>query len=372
MGLQPIAVASTTQSHVLGTVIRARDVNYGEGEFIYLLGVALTDPGDAVCFNSKTGVTVRAVAAGATSIGAFGVAMSATVADRYGWYQISGSGPINAATSAANTQAFLTATAGQVDDTGSGAVSGLTITAATSGGFATVQMDRPAVNPSDSGTNTGDVTLTAVGSTPAAAGASLAGQVLTLQPASSTLPGLLTAGAQTIAGAKKFTSKIDATAAAASTPLIGGDFAAGFGISFPTADNSIYFRSGSNLGGDFFFVDVNGNQYGRVMNAGLNFTDVSSGCQGKITYAYTDSSASPGNATINKASGRSAIAAAATAITVTNNVCTATSIVTITPEDLDTTLLTYKCVPGSGSFVVTGVAAATANWKFRWVVSSGA
>jgi hypothetical protein len=204
MGLQPINKTSDIQMHPLGTVIRARDVTYGEGEFIYLLGVASTATGDAVCYNSKTGVTVRAVAAGATSIGAFGIAMADTIAGLYGWYQISGAGPINAATTAANTQAFLTSTAGQIDDTGSGVVSGLTITAATSAGFATVQIDRPAVNPSDSGTNTGDVTLTAVGSTPAAAGASLSGQALTLQPADASHPGVVTAGTQTFGGVKTF------------------------------------------------------------------------------------------------------------------------------------------------------------------------
>ena len=49
-----------------------------------------------------------------------------------------------------------------------------------------------------SGTNTGDVTLGNVGSTPAATGASISGQVLTLQPASDTQPGVLTAGDQDI------------------------------------------------------------------------------------------------------------------------------------------------------------------------------
>lgn len=44
-----------------------------------------------------------------------------------------------------------------------------------------------------SGTNTGDVTLTAVGATPNANGASLSGQVLTLQPANTSFPGVLTA-----------------------------------------------------------------------------------------------------------------------------------------------------------------------------------
>lgn len=46
---------------------------------------------------------------------------------------------------------------------------------------------------SSSGTNTGDVTLTAVGSSSNTNGASLSGQVLTLQPATTSFPGVLTA-----------------------------------------------------------------------------------------------------------------------------------------------------------------------------------
>ncbi len=57
-----------------------------------------------------------------------------------------------------------------------------------------------------SGTNTGDVTLAPVGNSPAAAGASLSGQVLTLQPANGSNPGVITAGTQTIGGAKTFSA----------------------------------------------------------------------------------------------------------------------------------------------------------------------
>jgi hypothetical protein len=54
-----------------------------------------------------------------------------------------------------------------------------------------------------SGSNTGDVTFGAVGSIPNAAAASVAaGQVITLQPASATQPGLITAGTQNLAGNK--------------------------------------------------------------------------------------------------------------------------------------------------------------------------
>jgi hypothetical protein len=53
-------------------------------------------------------------------------------------------------------------------------------------------------------TNSGDVTMAAVGSSPSANGASLSGQVLTLQPADDTHPGLLSILAQAIAGVKTF------------------------------------------------------------------------------------------------------------------------------------------------------------------------
>ncbi len=59
-----------------------------------------------------------------------------------------------------------------------------------------------------SGTNTGDMTLGAVGASPAAEGASISGQVLTLQPADDTHPGLLTTGQQTLAGEKDFLGEI--------------------------------------------------------------------------------------------------------------------------------------------------------------------
>lgn len=55
------------------------------------------------------------------------------------------------------------------------------------------------------------VTIAAVGSTPNANGLTLAGQVLNLEPASAAQPGILTTGAQSIAGAKTFTGSISAS-----------------------------------------------------------------------------------------------------------------------------------------------------------------
>jgi hypothetical protein len=59
-----------------------------------------------------------------------------------------------------------------------------------------------------SGTNTGDVTLTAVGSSPNANSASLSGQALTLQPASFLFPGIMTTGTQGFNGDKTFQSSV--------------------------------------------------------------------------------------------------------------------------------------------------------------------
>lgn len=81
----------------------------------------------------------------------------------------------------------------RLDVTGDAAISGaLTVAGQTFSGSST-------------GTNTGDVTLAAVGSSPSANGASLSGQALTLQPADGTHPGAVTAGTQTIGGDKTFT-----------------------------------------------------------------------------------------------------------------------------------------------------------------------
>jgi hypothetical protein len=87
-GFQPIANTSTTKEHPLGTVVKAYDPTYGEGEFIYLLGVANTVVGSAVTFTAS-GVTALAPV-GTNKPQPIAFAMSANVASQYGWYQISG------------------------------------------------------------------------------------------------------------------------------------------------------------------------------------------------------------------------------------------------------------------------------------------
>lgn len=94
LGIQPIGLNSTVQNHPLGRIITAYDPVYGEGEFIYLLGVASTVIGSVVTWGGATTGTPKYLTALAPATAhlaqPLAVAMSANVASQYGWYQISG------------------------------------------------------------------------------------------------------------------------------------------------------------------------------------------------------------------------------------------------------------------------------------------
>lgn len=76
---------STDDKPVVGE--RWEDPTTGN-EYIFLKGVASTVAGDPVIFNTA-GETTRLAG---TGVGAVAIAMAATVADTWGWYQIYGSG----------------------------------------------------------------------------------------------------------------------------------------------------------------------------------------------------------------------------------------------------------------------------------------
>ena len=87
-GGQQIATKDTTQNHPLGTIVRGHDPTYGEGEFIYLKGVASTIAGSIVEYSTsyQTGLDTTALA----SPKPLAVAMTTCTSSYYGWYQISG------------------------------------------------------------------------------------------------------------------------------------------------------------------------------------------------------------------------------------------------------------------------------------------
>ena len=80
------------------------------------------------------------------------------------------------------------------------------------------------------------VSFASVGAVPNAAGASISGGTITLQPASATQPGVLTTGAQSIAGAKTLTAALAGTSAVFSGAVSG--------LTFNLATNNYFAKSG--------------------------------------------------------------------------------------------------------------------------------
>jgi hypothetical protein len=116
---QAINENSTTQKVEIGRRIKCIDASVtgslGIGEFVYLIGVASTAIGTAVTYDRYTGLTTRAAA---NAKGPIAFAMAATVASQYGWYQIFGNCAVKVLTGfASGNVAYLTATAGSLDDT---------------------------------------------------------------------------------------------------------------------------------------------------------------------------------------------------------------------------------------------------------------
>lgn len=107
----------TSVSAPLGTVVRAKDPTYGEGEFIRLLGVASTVVGSLVKYNATTHQTALLTVANGKNKGVpVAVAMAATVAGEHGWYQISGNAVIKKTTVAVTPQVpiFISGTDGRM------------------------------------------------------------------------------------------------------------------------------------------------------------------------------------------------------------------------------------------------------------------
>jgi hypothetical protein len=149
IGCQPIDATSTVQNLPLGTVVRALDATYGEGAFIYLKGVASTAVSDAVIYDVKAATTTRTTA---STSGFIAIAMSANVANQYGWYQIAGEAVVNAVASVVAAKSVAqTATAGSLGPGTTGITPVYNATAKTAtdtptAGFAQVQINRPWVS----------------------------------------------------------------------------------------------------------------------------------------------------------------------------------------------------------------------------------
>lgn len=113
LGFPAIDDVSTTAKVALGTEVRAVHPTSGAGTFVYLKGVGSTVEGSWVTYNADTFGTALIAP---DAIGPVAVAMAATVADRYGWYQIDGQANAKAADVADSGKVYIDSAAGVCDD----------------------------------------------------------------------------------------------------------------------------------------------------------------------------------------------------------------------------------------------------------------
>jgi hypothetical protein len=120
IGVGDMSAVGTTLLYPLGTKVKARDTGttaYGEGEFIYLEGVASTVRGSAVLITSDFATLLLAT----RHIGDVAVALGANAAAAsYGWYQIFGKGVATCASGITDDLPLYIdtgGTVGLVDDT---------------------------------------------------------------------------------------------------------------------------------------------------------------------------------------------------------------------------------------------------------------
>lgn len=109
-----------TAEYPLGTIVKGFDDSLGEGEFIFLGGVAAVVAGDLVVYDLLPGTPTAVRTLSGTHLNTgypVAWAMAAIVAAKFGWFQISGSVIANGIAAGAIGKCFLTATAGCVDDT---------------------------------------------------------------------------------------------------------------------------------------------------------------------------------------------------------------------------------------------------------------
>lgn len=149
------ATVIPTPPVVLGSIKRAFDPTYGEGEFICLLGVAGTAVGALVIYNSTTYQTTLCPST-ANLAQPVAVAMSANLAATFGWYQISGSAVVLKQTNhqiAGNLAVGISSSAGKIVSSGSagagkeieGARKSVAGTAASAATTCVIIIDRPAM-----------------------------------------------------------------------------------------------------------------------------------------------------------------------------------------------------------------------------------
>lgn len=123
MPKQSIASLASTAAVPVGTIVRAKDPNLGEGEFIYLKASASQTAGSLVTWRVQALGSVLTDMVPNTASGgiAIAVAQVAGVTSTFGWFQIAGTAQVKKVASvfAKNAKVFIGITTGRVKPTSS-------------------------------------------------------------------------------------------------------------------------------------------------------------------------------------------------------------------------------------------------------------
>lgn len=266
-------------------------------------------------------------------------------------------------------------------------------------------------------------TVANVGNTPNAGGATISGNTLQLQPASATQPGVVVPGAQNLGATKTISGAIlngITTIAQAATGLIraaavslvlrsslgASSSDVGVKVGVETSDGSTHSDAklwgaytglggaellrwfltkqtfgipasaviqwadvwGTSITAGSAYLYLNSNVYARDSLLMNNYWRSSVAAGGRVDQWGWDSTATPGNTTIGRPIGRSAIATGSAACVITNSLVTAGMHCIVTPHARDATCKELIAVCGAGTITVSGSANATATLPFSWEV----
>lgn len=228
------------------------------------------------------------------------------------------------------------------------------------------------------------LTLAVLGQTPgsglrpvsvsgAITGNGTSGSPLACRNASLTDTGCVSIGAQSFAGAKTFGSQVALIAGTGPTNAVvfGATGTGLYSGGFFANDLTVFTGGGSRWGwGNSNFIAGSNNSYD-VGSTTLRFQRIWLGTLG-LNIDFTDSSGTPGAATINKSSGTSAFAAGAGSVVITSSTATTAARFQVQPlrADATCTLTPWVVTKASGSFTVAtqGGAVCTAITAFDWQI----
>jgi hypothetical protein len=196
------------------------------------------------------------------------------------------------------------------------------------------------------------------------------GSPVTCRDASGAVSGCVSTGAQTFAGVKTFANQIVGITGTGATPsFVMGTGAAIYSGGGVAGDLTMYVAGSSRYSFTTTDVRPGANNLYPLGTTALRWLGAFFGDSG-LTLNFTDSSGTPGAATINKTSGISAMAAAAGSVVITNSTASTSSRIHVQPlrSDATCTATPWIITKAAGSFTVStqGGAVCTVATSFDW------